>query len=64
MTAEAVKCSRAGCRSTAVGKVVWRNPRIHSENREKHWLYCAEHQVFLVDYLSTRGFFLRTEELK
>ena len=50
------RCSRAGCDSLAVAKVNWRNPRIHSEDRVKVWLACAEHSDFLRDYLASRGF--------
>jgi hypothetical protein len=49
-------CSRAGCRETATHRVVWRNPRIHSEDREKIWLACGEHVVYLRDYLAARDF--------
>lgn len=51
-----LECSRAGCRSAATAQVVWRNPRIHSADREKIWLACAEHVDFLHDYLAARDF--------
>ncbi|KQZ25106.1 hypothetical protein ASD43_12655 [Microbacterium sp. Root553] len=51
-----LQCSRAGCRSAASKQVVWRNPRIHSADREKIWLACGEHVEFLHDYLSARDF--------
>ena len=50
------ECSRAGCRSTATRQVVWRNPRIHTVDREKIWLACDEHVGFLRDYLAARDF--------
>lgn len=50
------RCSRAGCLETAVSNVNWRNPRIHTPDRVKIWLACAEHTDFLRDYLDTRGF--------
>lgn len=50
------RCSRAGCDSVAVAKVNWRNPRIHSEDRVKVWLACAEHSDYLRDYLASRSF--------
>lgn len=50
------ECSRAGCRRAAVKQIVWRNPRIHSEDREKIWLACDEHARFLRDYLAARDF--------
>lgn len=52
----ALICSRAGCRSAATSQVVWRNPRIHSADREKIWLACDDHVAFLRDYLAARDF--------
>lgn len=49
-------CSRAGCRIAATRQVVWRNPRIHTADREKIWLACDEHVDFLYDYLAARDF--------
>ncbi|WP_243225782.1 hypothetical protein [Microbacterium sp. CIAB417] len=51
-----LECSRAGCRSAATHRIVWRNPRIHAADREKIWLACDEHLVFLSDYLRARDF--------
>jgi hypothetical protein len=50
------ECSRAGCRSAATHQVVWRNPRIHTPDREKIWLACDDHVDFLRDYLAARDF--------
>lgn len=55
MTEELI-CSRAGCRDAAAHRVVWRNPRIHSVDREKIWLACDAHVGFLSDYLRSRNF--------
>ncbi|MBO0979194.1 hypothetical protein [Microbacterium sp. SD291] len=52
----APECSRAGCRNAATQQVVWRNPRIHTADREKIWLACDEHGGFLHDYLAARDF--------
>ena len=49
-------CSRAGCGGPADWEIVWRNPRIHGEERFKTWLACAEHVGFLRDYLASRDF--------
>jgi hypothetical protein len=54
------KCSRAGCIQAAEFEVVWRNPKIHSEDRRKVWLACGEHQQYLIDYLAVRSFFIET----
>lgn len=50
------ECARAHCRAAATHHIVWRNPRIHSEDRRKIWLACDEHVGFLSDYLRTRDF--------
>jgi len=50
------ECSRAACRAPATHHVVWRNPRIHSAEREKIWLACDEHVEYLRDYLVARDF--------
>jgi hypothetical protein len=61
----ALRCSRRGCESDAVVEVVWRNPRIHDESREKIWLSCDEHTAFFIDYLGARNFpvFVRPREV-
>lgn len=51
-----VRCSAAGCTADAAFRVNWRNPRIHTADRVKVWLACAEHRDTLRDYLATRGF--------
>lgn len=53
---EQLRCSRAGCRAPATQQVVWRNPRIHSDEREKIWLACDEHVGYLHEYLRARDF--------
>ncbi|MGW8483658.1 hypothetical protein ACWGJP_11000 [Microbacterium sp. NPDC055903] len=52
----ALECSRAGCREAATHHVIWRNPRIHAEDRRKIWLACDEHVDFLSEYLRARDF--------
>jgi hypothetical protein len=54
--ASAATCSRAGCRSSALWRVEWRNPKIHSPDRIKVWVACDEHRDFLRDYLAAREF--------
>jgi hypothetical protein len=54
--ASAATCSRAGCRSSALWRVEWRNPKIHSPDRVKVWVACDEHRDFLRDYLAAREF--------
>lgn len=50
------ECSRAACRNRATHQVIWRNPRIHAEDRRKVWLACDEHVGYLSDYLRARDF--------
>ena len=58
------QCSRAGCRATATSNIVWRNPKIHAEDRRKIWLACDEHQLFLFEFLTSRSFPAVIEPLK
>lgn len=53
---ERTECSRAGCRESALWRVEWRNPKIHSEDRIKVWLACEEHVGFLSEFLRSRSF--------
>ena len=54
------KCSRAGCTNPAVTRLEWRNPRIHAADRIKIWLACDEHHDFLLGFLTSRNFPVRT----
>ena len=54
-------CSRAGCGHAATWKLLWRNPKIHPEDRRKTWLACDEHIEFLREFLAARNFPLTTE---
>ncbi|CAH0209012.1 hypothetical protein [Microbacterium sp. Bi128] len=56
MTEGTVECSRAGCRSHAQWAIVWRNPRIHAEDRRKTWVACEEHVGYLREFLRARDF--------
>lgn len=51
-----LRCSRAGCREHAVWSILWRNPKIHSEDRQKTWLACEAHRSVLEEFLSARNF--------
>ena len=41
----------------------WNNPKIHTPDRRKHWLACAEHRESLSSFLSPRGFLRDVEDL-
>lgn len=56
-------CSAKGCRRDAQWLLVWRNPRIHGQARDKTWSACAEHRETLGQFLGARGFLLRVEPL-
>jgi hypothetical protein len=53
---ERFTCSRAGCQAQASWRIDWRNPRIHTGDRGKTWLACAEHVDYLRGFLAARGF--------
>lgn len=49
-------CSAKGCRVPAEWALRWNNPRLHTADRCKTWLACAEHRSSLGDFLAARGF--------
>lgn len=53
---ERTVCSAKGCRSDASWVLVWNNPRVHTADRRKTWLACAEHREHLSGFLDARGF--------
>ncbi|MFC8304699.1 hypothetical protein ACFUCV_13560 [Specibacter sp. NPDC057265] len=58
--AEAPVCSRKGCRNQATVQLLWNNPKIHTAERRKIWLACAEHVQWLQDYLQSRSLWKST----
>jgi hypothetical protein len=58
--AKAATCSRKACRSEASWQLLWNNPKIHTPERRKIWLACAEHRDWLEDYLQVRGLWKET----
>lgn len=54
-TAETV-CSAKGCRTPAAYALLWNNPKLHTPERRKTWLACAEHREQLSSFLGIRGF--------
>lgn len=57
------QCSRRGCGNRAVVALLWNNPRIHTPDRRKTWLACADHEEWLTSYLTDRGLYRSTEAL-
>jgi hypothetical protein len=51
-----VVCSAKGCRADAVWVLVWNNPKLHTPERRKTWVACAEHREHLSQFLGVRGF--------
>lgn len=49
-------CSAKGCRAPAVHQLLWNNPKLHTPDRRKVWLACAEHRQGLSDFLAARKF--------
>ena len=60
---EGAVCSRAGCHSPARWVITWRNPRIHTAERRKHWAACDDHVDYLRGYLAARDFPLEVATL-
>jgi hypothetical protein len=60
---EAAVCSAKGCRQPAVVALVWRNPRLHTADRRKRWVACANHREHLATFLDVRRFLLAVEPL-
>lgn len=58
---DALTCSAKGCTRPAAVDLQWNNPKIHSADRRKHWLACADHATSLSGFLRVRGF-LRDEQ--
>jgi hypothetical protein len=61
--ADDLRCSRRGCRDQAVWALRWNNPTIHTAERRKVWLACADHREHLEGFLTARGFFRDTVEV-
>lgn len=61
---EQAECSRKGCRLQAQWQVKWNNPKIHTPERRKVWLACAEHREWLENFLKQRLFWRSTEPLE
>ncbi|MGC4880497.1 hypothetical protein ACLQ26_30005 [Micromonospora sp. DT43] len=53
---EPLVCSARGCRAPAVWALEWNNPRLHTAERRKTWLACAQHRGSLGEFLELRGF--------
>ncbi|TIC86683.1 acetone carboxylase [Nocardioides sp. GY 10127] len=49
-------CSAKGCTAPAEHALLWNNPKVHTPERRKVWLACAEHRESLGSFLSSRGF--------
>jgi hypothetical protein len=49
-------CSARRCGSPASWGLLWNNPRLHTADRRKVWLACADHREQLVEYLKVRDF--------
>lgn len=56
-------CSAKGCRAEAAYDLRWNNPKIHPDDRRKHWLACADHRESLTSFLTSRGFLREVEDL-
>lgn len=53
-------CSAKGCRQSAVWGLRWNNAKLHTPERRKTWLACADHLDSLGTFLTVRGFLRET----
>lgn len=53
---DALICSGKGCANPATFELRWNNPKIHTPDRRKVWLACADHRDSLSEFLGARGF--------
>lgn len=56
-------CSAKGCTQPAVFDLRWNNPKLHTPDRRKSWLACADHRESLGDFLNARGFLREVEAI-
>ncbi|WP_243854496.1 hypothetical protein [Canibacter zhoujuaniae] len=56
-------CSRTNCLAHATAKLLWRNPKIHSNGKTKIWLACPKHREYLFNFLAARDFPVEIEEI-
>lgn len=61
--AEQLICSAKGCTTPASFELGWNNPKVHTPERRKVWLACAEHRPSLEAFLSARSFLRDTTAL-
>ncbi len=61
--ADLAECSAKGCRRSAIWALRWNNPKIHTPERRKTWLACADHLGSLSQFLGARGFLKQTDAL-
>lgn len=59
-TGVSLLCSAKGCRETAIWGLKWNNPKLHTPERRKTWLACAQHRDSLQAFLNVRGFLRET----
>ncbi|GAA0290550.1 hypothetical protein [Kineococcus aurantiacus] len=56
-------CSARGCTHPADFGLLWNNPSLHTPERRKTWLACAEHREHLSQFLGARGFLREVVEV-
>ncbi len=56
-------CSARGCTHEADFGLRWNNPSLHTPDRRKTWLACAEHREHLSQFLGARGFLREVVEV-
>ena len=61
---EPTPCSARGCTAPATWELLWNNPKLHTPDRRKSWLACAEHRESLAQFLGARGFLREVREFE
>lgn len=58
------QCRARGCPARATHAVIWRNPALHTPERRKVWLACAQHREPLRDFVARRGFLIEVIDVE
>ena len=56
-------CSAKGCQREAAYELKWNNPKLHTPERRKVWLACADHRDSLSEFLGARRFLREVEPI-
>jgi hypothetical protein len=57
-------CSAKGCDRPATVAIRWNNRKIHPPERRKTWLACGDHDQGLTQFLTVRGMYRETVDVR